>query len=127
MDVSNTIDIKSVMNNVNAQAFAAKSAKAGQQFKQHLDAEGAAKAGLTQTEIDKIDKTAKEFEAVFISNMVEQMFSDVKLEKPFGGGSSENIYRSMMISKYAENMAAGDGIGIATQLKDNMYKMQLGI
>lgn len=126
MDISSTIDVSSLINNANPQAVSTKTAEAAQQFQQYLDADGAAKAGLTQAEIDKIDKTATEFEAVFISNMVEQMFSDVELEKPFGGGSSENIYRSMMISKYAENMAAGDGIGIASQLKDNMYKMQLG-
>uniref|UniRef100_A0A2A4Z1K5 Flagellar protein FlgJ N-terminal domain-containing protein n=1 Tax=OCS116 cluster bacterium TaxID=2030921 RepID=A0A2A4Z1K5_9PROT len=127
MDISNISDIKSVMSNVNAQDFAAKSARAGQQFQQLLSAELPAKRELTEAEINKIDKTAEEFEAIFISNMLEQMFTNTELEKPFGGGNSEGIYRSMLIGKYAENMTKGDGIGIASQLKDSMYDMQLGL
>ncbi|MBL1421450.1 MAG: rod-binding protein [Alphaproteobacteria bacterium] len=125
--MSSIINIQSTMNSVNAQDFAAKSAAATQHFQKLLDAELPAQKQLSQAEIEKIDKTAEEFEAVFISNMLEQMFSGIELEEPFGGGQSEDIYRSMLISKYAENMSAGDGIGIASQLKDSMYKMQLGI
>ncbi|PCI87773.1 MAG: hypothetical protein COB24_04965 [Hyphomicrobiales bacterium] len=127
MDMSSIINIQSTMNSVNAQDFAAKSAVATQHFQKLLDAELPAQQQLSQAEIEKIDKTAEEFEAVFISNMLEQMFSGIELEEPFGGGQSEDIYRSMLISKYAENMSAGNGIGIASQLKDSMYKMQLGI
>lgn len=115
------------MNNVSAQEFAAKSAQANQHFQQLVNAEMPAQKQVSQATLDKIDKTAEEFEAVFISNMLEQMFAGIELEEPFGGGQSEDIYRSMLISKYAENMSAGDGIGIASQLKDSMYKMQLGI
>lgn len=127
MDISSIGNIKSVMNNVSAQDFAAKSAKADQQFQQYLNSEATAPKELSQAQMDKIDKTAEEFEAVFITNMLEQMFTGTELEKPFGGGSSEGIYRSMLIGKYAENMTKGDGIGVASQLKDSMYKMQLGI
>ncbi|MGL1922171.1 MAG: rod-binding protein [Hyphomicrobiales bacterium] len=127
MNSTNSIDINSVLNNVSAQKFAKKSAQAGQQFQAHLNAETGVMPKLSESEMKKIDETAQEFEAMFLSNMLEQMYSDVKLEKPFGGGNSEGIYRSMLIGKYAENMAASGGIGIASQLKDSMYKMQLGI
>lgn len=127
MNSTSSIDINSVLNNVNDQKFATKSAAAGTQFQKFLETETGEARKLTETEIAKISETAEEFESMFLSNMLEQMFSESKLEKPFGGGNSEGIYRSMLIGKYAENMAAGDGIGIASQLKDSMYKMQLGI
>lgn len=121
------IDINSAISGVNSQNFADASANAGKLFQQYLNPETGKKPELSASEIKKIDETAEEFEAMFLSNMLEQMYSEVKLEKPFGGGNSEGIYRSMLIGKYAENMAAGGGIGIASQLKDSMYKMQLGI
>lgn len=124
---SGVIDIKSAMFSANAQTNADKTAKAGKQFDQYLDLETKQALKLSQPEIDKIDQTAEEFEAMFLTNMLEQMFSNVELEKPFGGGNSEGIYRSMLIGKYAENMASSGGIGIASQLKDSMHKMQLGI
>lgn len=128
MDVSiGSIDINSVMNGVNSQKFASASNDAGRQFKQYLDPETGKKPELTEFEMKKIDETAEKFESMFLSNMLEQMYNGVKLEKPFGGGESEGIYRSMLIGKYAENMAADGGVGIASQLKDSMYKMQLGI
>ena len=124
---TNLIDIKSMMSNVSTAQPSTKSATTVHEFKQYLNAENNQSLKLTQAEMLKIDETAEEFEAMFLTSMLEQMYSGMELENPFGGGNSENIYRSMLIGKYAENMASSGGVGIANQLKDSMYKMQLGI
>ncbi len=124
---SGVLDIKSALFAAKSQQTSAKTAETNQQFRQYLNPETGKPLELSETDKAKIEKTATEFEAMFLSNMLEQMFSGIELEKPFGGGNSEGIYRSMLIGKYAETMAAGDGIGIASQLKDTMSKMQLGI
>ncbi|PLX45154.1 MAG: hypothetical protein C0605_01355 [Hyphomicrobiales bacterium] len=69
-------------------------------------------------------KTAREFEQVFLSTYLETMFSGVKTEAPFGGGSGENIFRSLLLNEYAGEMTGSGGIGIADQVYREMIKMQ---
>ena len=63
-------------------------------------------------------KAATEFESVFLTTMLEGMFSGLKTEPPFGGGHSEKIYRSMMVGEYAKEIARSGGLGIA----DHVYR-----
>lgn len=73
---------------------------------------------------EQIDKTAEDFEAVFISQMLEHMFADVKTDENFGGGQAEEVYRSMMIDQYGKLMARTGGIGVADHVKRELLKMQ---
>ncbi|NRA86599.1 MAG: rod-binding protein [Rhizobiales bacterium] len=124
---TSALDINSAMQNIASNNIAAKTAKASVQFKQYLNPETNKPLELSTSDKQKIEKTATEFEAMFLTNMLEQMYKGIELEKPFGAGNNENIYRSMLIGKYAESMSQGGGIGIASQLKDSITKMQLGI
>ena len=72
----------------------------------------------------EIEKTANEFEAVFLAQMMAPMFEGLKTDGPFGGGHSEQIYRSMLIDHYAQEVATGGGIGIAAQIKAELLKVQ---
>lgn len=72
----------------------------------------------------KLDKAAKDFEAVFISQMFEQMWSSVPTDGPFGGGSGEKIFRSLMIQDMGKQIAAQGGIGLADSIKREMIAMQ---
>lgn len=63
-------------------------------------------------------KAAKEFEAVFITNMLENMYTGIEAEEPFGGGHAEKIYRSMQIAEYGKELGKNGGIGLA----DNIYR-----
>lgn len=72
---------------------------------------------------DAARKAAKEFESVFLTNMLEGMFEGVKTDGPFGGGHSEKIYRSLMVGEYAKEIAANGGLGIA----DHVYRELLAI
>lgn len=69
-------------------------------------------------------ETAESFEAVFLSQMLEHMFSGIKTDGMFGGGYSEGIYRSMMNEQYAEAMTKSGGIGIADAVYRQILKMQ---
>ncbi len=72
----------------------------------------------------KIREAAEEFEAVFISQMLEHMFAGVEPNETFGGGSAENIYKSMMIDEYGKIMAKTGGIGVADHVTRQLLQAQ---
>lgn len=63
-------------------------------------------------------RIAEDFESVFLSQMLQPMFENIKPEAPFGGGNSEAMWRSMQIEEYGKAITKAGGIGIA----DNVYK-----
>jgi flagellar protein FlgJ len=58
-------------------------------------------------------KTGQDFEAFFLSQAFENMFSGVDADPIFGGGNGETIYRSLLIQQYSKVAAKSGGIGIA--------------
>lgn len=72
----------------------------------------------------KIDETANEFEAQFISQMLENMFSTVDTKGFLGGGDAEETYRSMMIDQYGKMISKAGGIGVADHVKREMLRLQ---
>jgi flagellar protein FlgJ len=73
---------------------------------------------------DKTEAAAKDFEAVFISQMLGHMFEGIKTDGMFGGGNAENIFRSMMVDEYGKMVAQSGGIGISGALQSEMLAMQ---
>lgn len=71
-----------------------------------------------------VDATARDFEAVFISQMFEQMFADVKTDGLGGGGSGERIFRSMMVQEIGRQMANQGGMGLADTVKRELIALQ---
>lgn len=74
--------------------------------------------------MDKAREAAQEFEAVFLAQMVSHMFAGIKTNKMFGGGASEDIYRSMMAQEYGKTLAKAGGIGIADQVMREIIRIQ---
>ncbi len=72
-------------------------------------------------DIEKAKESAQEFEAFFLTQMLESMYADMKPDAMFGGGQSEKIFRSFMLDEYGKMMANNGGIGIA----DNIMNMLL--
>lgn len=103
--------IKSLAASVNAKAKA---------FKPEEGANGFAKKD------PNISKAAKEFEASFLTTMLEQMWTGVEAEAPFGGGHAEKVYRSMVVGEYAKSIAAAGGIGIADHVYREILSAQEG-
>ena len=69
-------------------------------------------------------RAAEDFEAVFLNTFVEQMFSGLKTDGPFGGGQSESIYRSYLSQEYATEIARSGGVGLADQVYSEILKLQ---
>ena len=63
--------------------------------------------------LDRLHKTASEFEEVFLAQMLQPMLSGLTPEEPFGGGPGEEMWQSMLVKEYGKAIAARGGIGIA--------------
>ena len=71
-----------------------------------------------------IDKAAEDFEAVFLSQMLAQMWKGVEADETFGGGEAENTWRGMMIEEYGKQIAKSGGVGLAADVKAAMIQIQ---
>ena len=67
-------------------------------------------------------KAAKDFESVYISQMLAPMFDTVDTDPEFGGGESEKIYQSMMVQEYAKQITARGGMGLAKYIENDLAK-----
>jgi Rod binding domain-containing protein len=73
---------------------------------------------------DKARKAAEEFEAVFLSQILNTMNEGIQAGGPFGGGQDEEMWRGMLNEHYAAQIARQGGIGIADQVYGEILKMQ---
>ena len=64
---------------------------------------------------------AQDFESVFINSMLEQMYTGIDGEGPFGGTGATAVWRSMLTQQYSKAMAKAGGLGIA----DHVYRSLL--
>ncbi len=88
--------------------------------------------GQTDTQADTMPNdaqtaardVAKRFEAMIIGVMLEPMFAGIKTDGPFGGGSSETVFKSMLIQEYAKSISNSGGIGVADSVYKQMLKLQ---
>jgi Rod binding domain-containing protein len=73
---------------------------------------------------EQIKKTAHDFEAAFIGQMLNQMFEGVETAKPFGGGAGEQAFKSFLTEAVSKQMVAAGGLGLADALQRDMLKLQ---
>lgn len=73
---------------------------------------------------EAIQSKAQEFEGVFLSQMLGQMFEGVSTDGPFGGGQGEQMFRSLMMDEYGKQIAKQGGIGIADSVTRELLKHQ---
>ncbi len=71
-----------------------------------------------------IDKTAKDFEGMFMSQMLQPMFEGMNVDKTFGGGNGEKIMRGMLVQEYGKIASKGTHLGIADAVKSEMIRAQ---
>jgi len=72
----------------------------------------------------RIAKSAQDFEASFLSVMINQMFSAVDSSGPFTGGSGEAAFRSFLGDAVAHQIVRSGGIGLAGPVQAQMLKLQ---
>jgi flagellar protein FlgJ len=64
----------------------------------------------------KARAAARDFEAVFLNSMFQNMFTGISGDGPFGGSGAVGVWRSMLTDEYSKSFAKAGGIGIADQV-----------
>jgi flagellar protein FlgJ len=70
---------------------------------------------------DKIRAQAQDFETVFVSSMLQHMFTGIGNDGPLGNGPGVGVWRSMLTEQFAKSLVKSGGLGIA----DKVYKSML--
>jgi Rod binding domain-containing protein len=91
----------------------------------------AARSGVNAAGVSDADKAAarraaEDFEAVFISQMLQPMFENLPTDGPMGGGHAENVYRGMFVTEAGKAIAKNGGVGIADNVYRELIKLQEG-
>ena len=74
--------------------------------------------------LESVRKTATDFEAFFLTQMMEYMFEGIATDGPFGGGFSEGIFRSFMLQEYGKSLANAGGFGLADAVMKEILNLQ---
>lgn len=77
-----------------------------------------------RSEVPALRRAAEEFEALFLAEMLAPIFETMETDGPFGGGSAERIYRSLMVQEYGKALTQSGGVGIADAVERELLKLQ---
>ncbi len=67
---------------------------------------------------------AREFEAMFLGQMLAPIFDSLPTDGPFGGGNSEEAFRSLLVGEYAKAISKRSPIGVADQMVRGLLQAQ---
>ncbi len=70
------------------------------------------------------ERIAQEFEKMFLAEMLQPMFAGIETDGPFGGGNAEEVFRPMLLERYAESISASGGVGIADAVLSEILRLQ---
>jgi Rod binding domain-containing protein len=73
--------------------------------------------------VAKAKAAGEDFEAVFLHNMIQQMFKGVG-DGPFSGGQGAQVWRSFLTDEYSKSIVKSGGIGIAAQVQRELLAQQ---
>ena len=73
---------------------------------------------------EAMKRTAQDFEAVFLNQMLAPMFEGLDTDGLGGGGVGEEMFRPMLIDTYAKSIAQRGGVGIADHIVAEFNRMQ---
>ncbi len=73
---------------------------------------------------ESVRKSAEDFTSFFFTQSLESMFSTLGGDQLFGGGSSENIYRSLMLQEYGKVAARSGAYGITDAVQRQIVTLQ---
>lgn len=82
------------------------------------------RATPANAQADELRRVAEEFEAIFIAEMLAPMFEGLETDGLGGGGMGEEIFRPMLVERYAEAIAAAGGIGVADAVVRELVRLQ---
>ena len=73
---------------------------------------------------EKVGQLAEEFEAQFISQMLETMFNTIPVSEELGGGFGEETFRGLLVDEYGKIISRTGGIGMADAVKREVLRTQ---
>ena len=73
---------------------------------------------------DPARKAAMDFEAVMLTQVLNEMFAGVTADGPFGGGMGEEMFRGLMNQEIAGSIARQGGVGIADAVYNELIQLQ---
>lgn len=73
---------------------------------------------------EHIRAQAEDFEAFFLSQILNTMFKGIKTDGPFGGGQGESTFRDLQFQEYGKIIARSGGVGIADSIVRQMLSTQ---
>lgn len=80
---------------------------------------------LPPEQVAKLAKTAQDFEANVLGQLLQPIFDTVDTAHGlFGGGDGEAQWKPMFVSELAKGIAANGGLGIARDALSQMIRMQ---
>jgi flagellar protein FlgJ len=69
-------------------------------------------------------KVGRQFEQMFMSQMLTPMFAGLDADGPFGGGNGEQMMRSFQIDAFAQSIVSRGGIGLAQNVAREILRLQ---
>lgn len=73
---------------------------------------------------EEIRRTAENFEAMFLAQMLAPMFDGLSTDGEFGGGAGERAFRPMLIEEYGRAIMRAGGVGVADAVAREMMRLQ---
>lgn len=74
---------------------------------------------------EEAERVAKQFEGMFLSQLMSAMWQGVDMSKGlFGGGVGEQAYAGLLHEEYAKVFAQTGGIGLSDRLKSEILALQ---
>jgi Rod binding domain-containing protein len=68
---------------------------------------------------------AKDFESLFVAQMLKHLFADVGEEANlFGDAETSDIYKEWMVEQYGKLITDAGGIGVADHVQKELLKLQ---
>ena len=83
-----------------------------------------AKGTASGRRVEAAARTAQEFEAVYLSFMVQNMFTDISNDGPFGGGQGEKMFRSQLYQEMGRILSRSGGVGLADTVFREIMRYQ---
>lgn len=73
--------------------------------------------------VEQAQKAAREFEAVFISQMVNEMYGDIDMGR-FSGGFGEKVWKDHLVQEYGKAISQTNSIGVSDQIMREMLQQK---
>jgi Rod binding domain-containing protein len=67
---------------------------------------------------------ARDFEAVFLGQVMKPMLETLPSDGPFAGGHGETMFRGILAEEFGKAMAQRGGVGLAPAVEAQLIRMQ---